>query len=99
MTGEAHQYAPTSVPETILHEAKSFWNQLQAIPQLPEMEATFTMGGFFGVFFVCSFCFCPLSWFLLGKTLFSDGFSVISLGFPWFSSGKHYFFTDSVSFP
>ena len=32
-----------------------------------------------------SFFFRPFSWFLLGKTLFSYGFSV------GFSSGKHYF--------
>ena len=44
------------------------------------------------------FFFRPFSWFLLGKTLFLTGslsFPLVLLGF---SSGKHYFPTDSVSF-
>ena len=38
---------------------------------------------FFLFLFFVFFFFCPLSWLLLGKTLFSYGFSVISLGFAW----------------
>ena len=47
---------------------------------------------FWGGIFLCFFClFVPLSWFLLGKTVFSYGFSVISLGFAWFFLGKTLF--------
>ena len=43
---------------------------------------------FSGTFF---FFFRPFSWFLLGKTLFSYGSSVISLGCAWFFLGKTLF--------
>ena len=42
------------------------------------------------VFFLALF-FCPFSWFLPGKTLFSCRFVVISLGCAWFFLGKPYF--------
>ena len=43
-------------------------------------------------FFFFHFCFCSsVSWVLLGKTLFSYGISVISLGFAWCFIGKPLF--------
>ena len=48
-------------------------------------------GRVFFRYFFCVFFFRPLSRFLLRKTLFSCGFSVISLSFAWFFLGKTLF--------